>query len=1182
MKISRLLVLNALWAVSLSASAADLNERTAPEYPETGVVETAAVDQTPQVFASETAYVLYNVGAQMYFCGANDYQTRASIQADPAPIVYFTTTSASKAKGSDVYELKDYVVKFSNPMSTFATDANNIWVDNNGASGRFWKISGDPQGYRIQNVDVETELFLGWKGSEDDTRLYLIGESEGSINWQLFPADQAWSDYAKAVVVYNASEDLKAIILRAEEMGKDVSAAVAVYNNEAATVEEIEAAIAALQKELASGIDQGTAENPSDATGLINNPNFDNASAAGWEGNTPNMVGSGSHGPANVAEIYNATYDTYQNLSGLPVGVYGLSANTTFRGNFKDFENHTPAAAVLYASADGVEQKSPFVNMWAALCTTNFSGATEFGPTASATSAADGDVTYYAPNDPSYARVMFEAGYYQNTVFFHSNGEARIGVKNEAKCTHDPESEQSGCDNWSIFDTFSLKYYGNEPAAYQKWVEESAPKFAEGITVTTSYMEAYKSMVSGKSASDAASAQAAVEEIKASAELYAIYDNQRAWAQFSAMLSKAQAVMVDPSTEDFAGELAEFIQEHDEDFEDLSLTTEELLAACEEIKRLIEKTIEDAKNDVKEGQEVTNSYLTNANFNNGGTGWTTGKGKITYRAGIAEAYDTNFDVYQDVENPKVGVYKLELKGFFRMQRDDTALQMYNNNEQTTDAGVYVGTTLSQNKTYLKCVFEEAVTPDNETLYATGGMWEDANTGNRYPNTMESAAPCFAAGMYQNEAYGLVSEAGETMRVGVSGNVTGANWICWDDFRLTYMGMDAATISPILAKAAEELDLSELMGKDVYEEANAVKTAAENQVGGSDGQAMFDALKGIFAIRDKVATSVALFKNLIALKENEFIPAMNNPVNTAASGEAGELFDALDQGLDPGNCAYTDADVPALIARMKSVMQWLQVPDDDIAAAATDDAPVDMTGAILTNEFSDSNGQNSITWWEGTEGYNFGNNDELKSTMQVEFFNKTFNMYQDIEHLPNGTYEVKVSAFGRFGGIAEDYAKKQSGEGNESFLYATSGDVTASAPLKFLFDGAQQNSIADGEATYEADGVTWYVPNDMISFVSFKQFYENSIIVKVTDNKLRVGINKPQNTMENGWVIMDSWKLTYFGANSSKVATEDGIDTIAAGQQQAEYFTLDGRKATSAQKGLVIVKMGNKVVKRIQK
>lgn len=1190
MKFSRLLVLSALSAVSLSVGAADLNERVAPEAPELQPVfgdlgiAVSEIDRTPVKFEVGKMYVLYNVTADKFYYQGCNWATQAAV--DDTPLAVRFTLPDGKSLADAQLLFNDYNIYANSWMLSFFDSEAAIYTDRGTQTNYYWQVVDQGNNtYRLQASEANPTLkpstnpgFVGFDDANasatwDDhgrgasaTSMPLspfLEEGEGHhIDWQFFNVPTSlnvWNDYFTAQEVYNKAEELKTLIGRAEAAGLDVSAAVAVYNNEASTLEQLQAAIVALQEAMASGISSGTPDSPSDATGMLASPSFDGSSASGWSGSSPGWGASGQS-PAEVAEFYNTTFDMYQDLSGLPAGVYGLFANTAFRGSWDDFNNNANNVAFLYAKAGDVENTSIFNNLWSVLNTTTMAGQTEFGTTASEGSTTDGEVTYYAPNDPSAFRLYYEQGYYKNAVFFFSDGAARVGVKKSEKVTD---------TDWAMFDNFELKYYGNEAASYQKWVEESTPKFSENAIITPSYLEALQSLAAGKGATDAASAQAAVLEVKASQELQAVYANQRAWAKYIAMFKKAQAVMVDPSTENFAGELTDFIQEHEEDADEMSLTTEELEAACEEIARLIEKTIEDAKSDVKPGDYVTNSYLTNADFNKGGAGWTTAKGNVTYRVNIAEAYDTDFDVYQEVQNPKVGVYRLQLKGFFRMQRDDAAYQMYVNNEQVTDAGVYVGTTLSQNKTFLKCVYDEAVTADNAELYATSGMWEEANSGNKYPNTMESAAPCFAAGMYQNEAYGLVANEGETMRVGVSGNVTGANWICWDDFQLQYMGMDAATIKPILEKAAAELNLEQLMGKDVYAEAKAAKNAAQEQASGSDGEAMFEALKGIFAVRDKVTASVALFKNLRQLMENELIPAMNNPQNTEGSAAASDLFDALENGLVAGKCAYTDAEVPGLIAQMKSVMQWMQVPDADIAAAASDDAPVDMSGAILTNSFSDAQGMNSVTWWEGTTGYNFGNDAEQKSALMLEFYEKDFDMYQDIEHLPAGTYEVSLNAFKR-GNADHDKANPTACDG--AWLYAKAGDATASNPLPTIFAGSND---------FETDA-----PNSMVTAQEFfardGQPYRVRVIVKLTEGTLRVGVTQPHHEAAD-WVIMDDFQLSYLGANSAKEQTGDGIDTVdAALQQQAQFFTIDGRKATSAQKGLVIVKMGDKVVKRIQK
>lgn len=68
-------------------------------------------------------------------------------------------------------------------------------------------------------------------------------------------------------------------------------------------------------------------------------------------------------------------------------------------------------------------------------------------------------------------------------------------------------------------------------------------------------------------------------------------------------------------------------------------------------------------------------------------------------------------------------------------------------------------------------------------------------------------------------------------------------------------------------------------------------------------------------------------------------------------------------------------------------------------------------------------------------------------------------------------------------------------------------------------------------------------------------------------------------------------MTYFGKNSDNKATGDNVTAIRTldGQGETvkvEFFTLDGRKAGAAQKGLIIMKQtldnGSIIVKKIRK
>ena len=1196
MKISRLLVLSALWLVGLGASAADLIERTAPEEPSWDV-DIASLDMTPQDFVVGNVYALYNVGTQMYYYRGNAWDSQATGSAEKALPVRFVLPNGKTLEDKALY-IRDYFDR-DNPArwrTAFITTGDGqvngvygegtaaLFTDNNDGTAALMWIEASTAGNKLYNISISElntaaqpdGLFLGIDPEgpgvgSGEPGTAIMPKVDVNIDWQLIALPEM-TEYFKAYDTYEKSLELKSMIEKAEEAGIDVSAAVSVYNNEASTVEQMQAAIEALQQAMAGGIGNGTAESPTDATSLINNPDFDNASSAGWSGSTPNMTGSGAHGPANVAEFYQGNnVNMYQDLSGMPAGVYRLTMYGFYRsGNpdpaYENYVNNENYRAKLYATADGDELTTDVANPFEAQNKTPLAGATEWGVNAGE-STSNG---FYIPNDPSCARVYFNQGWYLNTLFFEvKNGGATIGVK---------EDGANLAGDWFPFDEFRLTYFGNTAASFQKWVELSAPTVSENAVVTASVLQAYKDFVASKaqSATDKASAIAAVEEVKASPLFTDVQENIAAWLDYMAAIEEANKAILDLQ-DDFVMDLSDYLTESEGILDARALSTAEVKAETEKLRAMITKAYEDAKNDVKPGDDVTAAYLVNADFNKGNEHWTIGTGGCNFRENIAEAYGATFDLYQDVESPKVGVYKLELNGFFRTGRDDStgdaAYTSYLNGEQKCDAGVYLGTTLSVNKTKLHSVYDEWVEESSE-LASVSGMYYITGAGMYSPNDMTSAAACFAADMYKNTAYGLVANDGETMRVGVGGVLGGSDWICWDNFKLTYMGYDAATISPILATAVQELDLTQPMGKDVKAEAEQAKNDAIAQMGGTDGEAMFDALK---------AASIELFADLNKLIESQLYPAITN-CTTAAAGDGAALWETLSQNIPAWQ--YNDSDVPALKKQIQNVMQLMGMPDN--AENASDAAPVDMSGAILTNEFVDFEGANSIAWWE-TEGYNFGNDETQRSAEALEFFNKTFDIYQDIEGLPNGTYEVQVSAFGRFGGIDEDYAQWQAGGQNESFLYAVpgiEGETKASAPLKFIFEGAQDYSLADGEATKEADGTTYYFPNNMISFASYKEFYVNKITVKVTDGKLRVGITKPANS-ENGWVIMDSWKLTFYGANSSKEQTGDGIENVTdAPVVMTELFTVDGRKAGNAQKGFFIQKQtlnnGQVIVKKIQK
>ena len=520
MKSARFLTLCAFALIGQHAVAADLTERTMPTEPSFGPGQLTVNDfeATAADFELGACYVLYNVGSQAYFGEGNAWGTQASVTKDTPLLVRFTLPEG-KTLDDAALLFNDYSNAKNAWKFVFFDNVTQMYVDLGSQANYFWQVlpTDGNKTYRLQasllNPQYNPTSCPGFVGldvssNQENTALSpFLDEGDGHyIDWQFFAVPE-WTTYFKQKDAYDVAMKLKAQIELCEAAGLDVSAAVAVYNNLNATAEELNAAIEALKEALVSTITCGTAENPADATALITNPNFDDASYDGWLGTAPNMVGSGSHGPANVAEFWNRAFDTYQELSGLPDGVYALRAKTAFRGSMEDMENGRESAAKLYAQVYNTEEfLIPFNNIWSCLNTESLGGDTYFGTTAYENSQGG----YYSPNDPSAFRLYEEKGFYDTVLFFEMNGgKVRIGVKNPSMCP-------DGCDNWALFDTFTFKYYGKETAAYQKWVEQSIPSYTipEDAIYTWTYADAYQESLTSK-ATNKAEALAIIEEVKA-------------------------------------------------------------------------------------------------------------------------------------------------------------------------------------------------------------------------------------------------------------------------------------------------------------------------------------------------------------------------------------------------------------------------------------------------------------------------------------------------------------------------------------------------------------------------------------------------------------------------------------------------------------------------------------------
>jgi hypothetical protein len=353
--------------------------------------------------------------------------------------------------------------------------------------------------------------------------------------------------------------------------------------------------------------------------------------------------------------------------------------------------------------------------------------------------------------------------------------------------------------------------------------------------------------------------------------------------------------------------------------------------------------------------------------------------------------------------------------------------------------------------------------------------------------------------------------------------------------------------------------------------------------------------------------------------------MNNQENLAAE---------LEIMLNPENAedAVKVEEVDGLIEQIKVMIDTKYIPEN--IENASDANPINLTKVLKSPNFTkveSGKEADQIEGWTATDGYE-GLNAEV-----FGYFNKTFDVYQDLHGLPEGIYEVRNQAYYRFGEIDGDYNfykrfQKEQKDSSNVFLYAENQTKTdtirSSVRVKLLASGARESLLVDSTTTIveevpevkidtignqkpllevrdtlmgvisgKKDSVIYdtigYVPNDVTSangYINEKgaNRWQNKVIVKLSkDGVLRLGMKK-QAGVGNDWTIMDNFQLFYYGKDSQRTPYDDPSGIVATEQKarvlRTEYFTIGGMRTLAPQQGIAIMRQtlenGNVVVKKV--
>ena len=1116
---------------------------------------------------ADTVYV-WNVGQQGFVAGGEAWGTQAAISSTSTEKWVVITTSEDgvyKLKNSarTKYLFRTYsdgnVGKGNKTCFVDGSDANDTWaIASVGNNAYTIQMPASASDIDESSNPYDATLFLGvltshassWAATNND------GVTKGLYYDVAYAGNEANCQFAfistASYNVYAAKVKMKSMLEDAESRGVDVSSEGAVFNNTSATLDEVNAAITSLNTKISTMV---TPDNPQDMTNMITNADFSSGNTTGWTSTTAAQ---------NKAIATNVSTDTAANPDG------------AFSGNFYENWKGTAISGHMYQTVKGLPE-----------------GIYKVGIAAYVNKLDDNNSInqkqYVYANDQKVLLTTGNAHAYTIIVNLVGTDTLQIGL-----------AQDSLLANWMGVDNATLQYLGKGIASYQYLNqsvmndieaaiadnESSAFAYAESV-----YETAKTAAQKGLDATDVTASYAAyLEALDGLADLK---NNIVAYANLYTSADKAESEFYENYSDQDA--LYDASQEGMTMFEEHTATTAEVLAMIQKIADALQQA---KLASYQAGDDVTH-IITNPTFNDetkeatyaqpqSTTGWIgaggIGSGWITDTR-LAEVYDQDCDIHQDLTGLKKGAYRLSIQAFYRPAGASSAnYQAYLNGDSLTQAYIYMGLTQQRVKSIYACTFPESITTmSRENHWVNVGSDEAAYV----PNTMDEAYVCFNGSYdgeqdaaydnnYRNVVYGVVTEDGGTMPIGFKiENHASTSWVIFRDFRLEYLGNDATYIRPVLENKMKEAQTDYVAKKMAADDKTAIDNAVavgQTALDNNDGDAMMDAFTAIANAESQADASIAAYANLAASYDSltaqyDASEKASQDVRTKALTLINEVKDLLNNGT------IAVADIPAKQEEMKAVRMEL------MALPGSDAEPANYTNWIQNPTYGSATGWTiDKTSGDGVPGIQY-------NTMEI--WNATADIYQDIYDLPEGTYEVKVQSLFRPVSAAEAWADLLGDSienyGERASIYANWDAITPSYwcskynPDQYSWTTGSYIDMNDTLSVTETDTtvVTYHFANTrQAAEYQFQMNYypvQSFFTYVGSDGHLRLGFKNTEHKVQD-WFVVSNWELYYYGANSSH-ASATGISDINNSDDAkiSEVYTVDGRRVNGLQKGLNIVR-----------
>ena len=553
-----------------------------------------------------------------------------------------------------------------------------------------------------------------------------------------------------------------------------------------------------------------------DITRKIVNPSFDNGKE-GWTVKEGNPTFNETY---KNCEVYQNTFDIYQDITNIPDGVYELSVlafqrvaenGVASKAHDNGIEDIT---AVIYAN----DLETPFTSPYTYGMKENSGDDYKYN--------LNGEDVYIPNSMKGMAAATTENpnAYTVTVPMLVEGGTLRIGVREKRR----PSNVNNSWGDWAIWDNFRLKYVGSKGDALNVVTTPLIAK-AAGLLDSKMNAEVRSELETAKTALETEATFAGIHALSAAIE--AANTSIEAYKPLQTAIENAQTRYEENEATSETSETAKGLYNAakttaENIYNNGTAADAEIPAAIKALNEGVTKyVIHDIIADASEAKpaDIT-KVIANSDFATmSSTGWDVKDGTMAFQSNnnveAGEFFNCTFNLQQTLVGLPAGMYRLTTQAFYRNGKaaedgsdelkydvNENAYLYFSDKEIPTEEGKKVATELPESKQAIKTITAHKIAEDtwNSVGLSDNGGLKKMKDGMYIPDNMITAQAFFrsdAGSAYDSEPLNFNYDGNSDFRIGLIKNVTVTNdWTIVKNFKLYYLGVDPTGISEIVTDA----------------------------------------------------------------------------------------------------------------------------------------------------------------------------------------------------------------------------------------------------------------------------------------------------------------------------------------------------------------------------------------------